>query len=150
MGGQLQSRCFKEKARQRKTVSFTEMSPSRPYLIRALHEWIVDNQLTPYLLVDCAMEGVQVPEEHISEGRIILNVSPSATQGLSLGNDLIQFDARFGGRPQHIDVPIESVLAIYARENGRGMVFNNDSDDDASPDPSDDGGGGKPHLRVVK
>lgn len=128
------------------------MSPSRPYLIRALHEWIVDNHLTPYLLVDCGVDGVQVPEEHINEGRIILNVSPSATQALSLGNESIQFKARFGGQPRDVEVPVESVLAIYARENGRGMVFNNESGDDTTPEPDggDDGGGGKPHLRVVK
>jgi stringent starvation protein B len=130
-------------------VSFQEMSPSRPYLIRALHEWIVDNQLTPYLLVDCGVEGVRVPPEHVSEGRIILNVSPAATQELHMGNELIAFSARFAGKPQNIEVPVEGVLAIYARENGRGMVFSNDNDDGTTPDPSDDGGG-KPHLRVVK
>ncbi len=126
------------------------MTPSRPYLIRALHEWIVDNQLTPYLLVDCGIEGVRVPQEHVSEGRIILNVSPAATKDLVLGNDTIHFSARFGGKPQHITVPIEGVLAIYARENGRGMVFSNDNEDDTSPEPTDDGGSSKPHLRVVK
>lgn len=131
-------------------VSFQEMSPSRPYLIRALHEWIVDNQLTPYLLVDCSVDGVRVPQEHISEGRIILNVSPAATQDLQIGNDTIEFNARFAGRPQQIDVPVEGVLAIYARENGRGMVFTNDNGDDTTPDPDDDGGGGRRHLRVVK
>lgn len=131
-------------------VSFQEMSPSRPYLIRALHEWIVDNQLTPYVLVDCSVEGVQVPQEHISEGRIILNVSPAATEDLRMGNEAIEFSARFAGKPQQIDVPVESVLAIYARENGRGMVFSNDHGDDTTPEPTDDGGNSKPHLRVVK
>lgn len=125
------------------------MTSSRPYLIRALHEWIVDNAMTPYVLVDCRLSEVQVPTEHVSDERIVLNVSPGATQGLVLGNDQVTFSARFGGRARDVMFPVQAVLAIYARENGRGMVFNNDSSDDPTPDP-DAGGGGKPKLRVVK
>jgi len=125
------------------------MTSSRPYLIRALHEWIVANNLTPYVLVDCRLSDVHVPTEHISDDRIVLNVSPTATQALTLGNDQVRFSARFGGNPRTVEFPVQAVLAIYARENGRGMVFSNESSDEATPDPDDDGGG-KPKLRIVK
>lgn len=125
------------------------MTSSRPYLIRALHEWIVDNDMTPYVLVDCRLSEVQVPTEHINDERIVLNVSPGATQHLMLGNEQVSFSARFGGRGRNVVFPVQAVLAIYARENGRGMVFSTDSGDDSSPDPDDDGGS-KPKLRVVK
>ena len=124
------------------------MTSSRPYLIRALHEWIVDNNMTPYVLVDCRLPEVCVPIEHVSDERIVLNVSPAATQGLVLGNGQVSFSARFGGKAQNVEFPTHAVLAIYARANGRGMVFSNESDD-PSPDPSD-GGDEKPRLRVVK
>ncbi len=123
------------------------MKPSRPYLIRALHEWIIDNELTPHVLVDCAVDGVDVPIEHASDGRIVLNVSPQAVDSLRIGNEVICFSARFGGRSVEVVFPPNAVLAIYARENGRGMVFNSDEGGD---EPSPDGDGGKPHLRVVK
>ncbi len=126
------------------------MTSSRPYLIRALHEWIVDNAMTPYVLVDCRCPEVRVPVEHVSEERIVLNVSPGATQGLVLDNERVSFSARFGGKAREVTFPVRAVLAIYARENGRGMVFNNDSsEDDPTPDPAE-GGGGKPKLRVIK
>lgn len=126
------------------------MTSSRPYLIRALHQWIVDNGMTPYLLVNCTVAGVQVPAEHVSEGRVVLNVSPAAVQDLALGNDAIQFQARFGGRSVSVGLPPAAVLAIYARENGRGMVFNADGGGDEPSGGPDDDGGGKPQLRVVK
>ena len=99
-----------------------DASSTRPYLIRALHEWCTDNGFTPYVavLVD---ESVQVPMEYVKNGEIVLNVSYDATGGMTLGNEFIEFKARFGGVPREIIVPVSRVLAIYARENGQGMAF---------------------------
>ncbi|MEO8309156.1 MAG: ClpXP protease specificity-enhancing factor [Pseudomonadota bacterium] len=99
----------------------------RPYLLRAMHEWMVDCGYTPHLIVDALPEGVQVPREYVKEGRIVLNVSASATQALLIGPDLVEFSARFGGTSRHIRVPITAVLGIYARETGQGMVFNEEA-----------------------
>lgn len=104
-----------------------------------MHEWMLDNGFTPHLVVDAKREGVRVPEGHVKDGKIVLNVSPSATRGLSLGNDAVTFEARFGGVSQRLAVPVAAVLGIYARETGQGMIF---SDDDAPPTPPD--GEGKP------
>ncbi|MFK7893919.1 MAG: ClpXP protease specificity-enhancing factor [Granulosicoccus sp.] len=109
------------------------MTSSRPYLIRALYEWIVDNGFTPYMLVDTALESVEVPRAFVENGRIILNISPEATHSLVLGNDAVTFNARFGGTAMDVHVPVVSVLAIYARENGQGMMFGDQ--DDTPPDP---------------
>jgi stringent starvation protein B len=100
-----------------------EPTPQRPYLYRALHEWMTDNGYTPHIVVDATEAGARVPTEFVEDGRIVLNVSYSATQGLVLGNDSIEFQARFGGRPFSVSVPATGVLAIYARETGEGMVF---------------------------
>jgi stringent starvation protein B len=98
--------------------------PSRvPYLLRACHEWLVDAGCTPQLLVDATVPGVKVPAPHVKDGRIVLNVSPDAVRDLRLDNEWIEFNARFGGAPQRIRLPVKSVLAIYARENGEGMAF---------------------------
>ena len=99
------------------------MTSSRPYLIRALYEWIDDNQLTPHILVNAAAPGAQVPEGYVHQGRIVLNIGPSAVQGLQMTNEEITFNARFGGRAQGVRVPVGAVMAIYARENGQGMAF---------------------------
>jgi stringent starvation protein B len=99
------------------------MTPNRPYLVRALYEWILDNDLTPYLLVDAGQAGVVVPSHFVQDGKIVLNISPSAVRGLTLGNEHISFNARFGGVAMDVSVPAEAVLGIYARENGRGMLF---------------------------
>lgn len=100
----------------------SDTSSTRPYLIRALHEWCTDNGLTPYLVVQ--VDGsVQVPREHVQNGEIVLNVSPDAVSALKLGNDFIEFRARFGGVAREILVPVTRVMAIYARENGQGMAF---------------------------
>jgi stringent starvation protein B len=99
-----------------------ESNSTRPYLIRALYEWCVDNGLTPYVAVK-ADERVQVPREFVKDGEIVLNVSADATSGLHLGNDFIEFKARFGGVAREIIVPVDRVMAIYARENGQGMAF---------------------------
>src|SRR5512134_2224887 len=95
---------------------------TKPYLIRAIHEWCTDSGLTPYIAV-LADEQVQVPREFVKNGEIVLNISPLATNRLSLGNEFIEFQARFGGVAREVSVPIEKVIAIYARENGQGMAF---------------------------
>ena len=99
-----------------------ESASTRPYLIRALYEWCSDNGFTPYIAVR-ADETVQVPREYVQNGEIVLNVSPDATSSLAIGNEFIEFKARFGGVPREIMVPVDRVLAIYARENGQGMAF---------------------------
>ncbi len=132
-----------------------ELTPTRPYLIRAFYDWIVDNDLTPYILVDALYQGVQVPQEFISDGKIVLNLTPSAISNLELGNEWISFSARFAGKSMDIFIPVLSVTAIYAQENGRGMVFH---DEETPAPPPPDGGETqpksepqkKPTLRVVK
>lgn len=99
-----------------------ESSSTRPYLIRALYEWCTDNALTPYIAV-LADDTVQVPREYVQNGEIVLNISFDATSGLKLGNEFVEFKARFGGVPRDIMVPMDRVIAIYARENGQGMAF---------------------------
>ena len=113
-------------------MNLPETSSTRPYLIRAIHEWCTDNGFTPYLAVRVD-STVDVPREYVKDGEIVLNVSYDATGGLQLGNDLITFKARFGGRARDIVVPVERVMAIYARENGQGMAF------PLSADMQDDG-----------
>lgn len=125
----------------------SEMTSSRPYLMRAVYEWIVDNNMTPYMLVNAESPGVFVPQEHVSNGKIILNIAPEAVQNLDMATDEVGFHARFSGKPMHVRVPISAALAIYARENGRGMVFN--EDEDHTPEPDNDKPSG-PQLRVVK
>ena len=109
------------------------MTPTRPYLIRALYEWIVDNDCTPHLLVTTAVPGVVVPDSFVTDQRIVLNVAPMAVRSLVFGAEHITFDGRFGGQSRAIDVPVGAVLAIYARENGKGMSF--DADDTVPPEP---------------
>ena len=99
-----------------------ESTSTRPYLIRALYEWCTDNGLTPYVAVRVD-DSVQVPREYVKDGEIVLNISFDATSALQLGNDFIEFKARFGGKPREIIVPVGRVIAIYARENGQGMAF---------------------------
>jgi stringent starvation protein B len=147
-----------------------KMTPNRPYLLRAFYEWIVDNNLTPYLVVDATMPGVKVPTQHVQNGQIVLNINPSAVGNLLLGNDAVTFSARFGGSPFALYIPQRSVLAIYARENGAGTMFTPEEDeewledelDDAEsaehattsdspePGPDDDKPKKGSHLRVVR
>ena len=145
------------------------MTSHRPYLLRALNEWIADNGMTPHLLVDATMAGVQVPASAVKEGKVVLNIAERAVVRLMIDNDAVSFTARFGGVSHAVHVPIGAVLAIYSRETGQGMALPDDvphdtdavgDDDDVvtSQDapPDDDtpppGGGGKrpPFLRVVK
>ena len=104
------------------SMNASESSSTRPYMIRALHEWCTDNGLTPYLAVRVD-HSVQVPQEFVKDGEIVLNTSYDATGGLELGNEFIVFKARFGGQPREIMVPVGRVIAIYARETGEGMAF---------------------------
>ena len=99
------------------------MTPSRPYLVRALNEWILDNEMTPYLVVDAGLQGVQVPQEFVTDGQIVLNICPTAVVELSIDNEAVEFNARFGGVPMQVYVPFTAIMAIYAKENGQGMVF---------------------------
>lgn len=99
------------------------MTSSKPYLIRAMFDWIMDNACTPYILVDATFPGVQVPFEYVKDGQIVLNIATGATGNLSLGDTEIEFNARFGGTPRHLIVPLAAVLFIYAKENGEGMPF---------------------------
>ena len=125
----------------------------RPYLLRAMHEWISDNAQTPHIVVDAQVEGVEVPPQYIKEGKIILNLSHAATSALKLGNEWVEFNARFGGITRHVKIPLGAVLGIYARETGQGMIF---SEQDMEPEPpagksaSGSDKGRRPHLKVVK
>jgi stringent starvation protein B len=128
-----------------------EMTPNKPYLIRAFYDWIVDNQLTPYILVDATVPSVQVPAEHIREGQIVLNISPAATRGLLLENDRIVFSARFSGQSEQIFVPPHAILEIYARENGRGIAFPRGEEPPPSPGSIESNTSTKkPSLKLVK
>ena len=125
-----------------------ELTSNQPYLLRAIYEWIVDNQLTPYLLVDASNDDVHVPEQYIENGKIVLNIAPRAVHDLELGNQIVAFNARFSGKPTEISVPITSVLAIYAQENGQGIVFNESGGE--GPPPDEPPQGKKTHLKLVK
>jgi stringent starvation protein B len=139
----------------------TTMSSSRPYLVRALNEWVLDNDCTPYIMVDAGIQGVQVPNEHVANGQIVLNISPGAVKSLVIGNSALEFNARFGGVPMQVFVPLQAVMAIYAKENGEGMVFGsepgmpdpNGTDEANNTDgskPKEDRPSGRPTLKVVK
>lgn len=130
------------------------MTSNKPYLIRSFYDWIVDNELTPYILVDASYPGIQVPLEHVRQGRIVLNISPAATRGLLLENDRIVFTARFSGQTQQIFVAPNAVLEIYAKENGRGIAFAIEEGEEpppaASAPDSDAASRNKPSLKLVK
>ena len=134
----------------------------RPYLLRAMHEWMTDTGKTPHVVIDATVSGVQVPGEYIQDGRIILNCSYSAVENLVLGNEAIEFKARFNGTSHLIKVPIDAVVSIIARESGEGMLFADqdaaagdsqpaisDINDDDGPEPPP-AGPGRPSLRIVK
>lgn len=132
------------------------MTPSRPYIMRALYEWIADNECTPYMLVDASVKDVLVPRQFVKEGQIVLNISAGAVVDLEISNDAVSFNGRFGGVATDIYVPVSAVIGIYARENGQGMVFDaedNPDDGDAPPDGSPTKPSrpeGRPSLKVVK
>jgi stringent starvation protein B len=125
------------------------MTSLKPYLIRSVYEWIVDNDLTPHLLVNADNNVGTLPANHIKDGKIILNMRPLAIQGLSLGNEFIEFNAKFSGKPMQIAASVNAVMAIYAKETGKGLVFDqeNSGGDETPPEQSPPS---KPSLRVVK
>lgn len=134
------------------------MNSSRPYLLRALYEWIVDNDCTPHILVASEHPGTRVPAGYARDGQIVLNISPSAVRYLEMGNERLSFEGRFGGVAQTLFVPVAAVQAIYARENGQGMFFDaeevgeeaagsDEGPDDETPPPRPTG---RPSLKVVK
>ncbi|WP_367103636.1 ClpXP protease specificity-enhancing factor [uncultured Psychrobacter sp.] len=110
------------------------ITPTRPYMVRAIYQWIEDNALTPYLMVDATAKNVQIPVEHVQDGRIVLNIASRATGNMSMENDYIHFSARFGGVSQEIWVPLQAVLGIYAKENSQGMFFDPNEYDDYEPE----------------
>lgn len=145
---------------------FPRMNSHRPYLLRALVQWINDNDMTPHILVDAGLPGVQVPTSAIKDGRVVLNIAERAVMRLQIDNEGVSFTARFGGVSFPVQVPMAAVLAVYARETGQGMALPDDISGTAGePTPSDDntpppaqgpddapapGTGKRPHLRVVK
>jgi len=161
-------------------MEMSQLTARRPYLLRALYDWLLDNQLTPHLVVDINLPGVQVPLEYARDGQIVLNIAPRAVGNLDLSNDEVRFNARFGGVPRQVSVPMAAVMAIYARENGAGTMFEPEPvydqamddqeagheetvmsvidgdrpddapDEDHSPDDEPPPRGGRPSLRVVK
>ncbi len=133
------------------------MSSSKPYMLRALYEWIVDNDCTPHIVVDAHSSGVMVPQEYVNKnGEIVLNIAPGAVQGLEMSNDATSFSARFAGVSHDIYVPNMAVMGIYARENGRGMMFDVEPEPEPEPPapkpqgPAPAPAPKKPSLRVVK
>ena len=134
------------------------MTKKRPYLLRAMHEWISDSNQTPHIVVDASIEGVEVPRQYVQGGKIILNVSSNATSMLSLGNEIVRFRARFGAATYDVSVPIAAVLGIYARETGQGMIFS--AADTPAPPPAPpsepapptgtENKRAKPTLKVIK
>ena len=111
------------------------MISRRPYLLRAMHEWISDSQCTPHIVVDATVAGVEVPRQYVHDGKIVLNVSWNATAQLKLGNDELSFSGRFGGASMHVRIPVAAVLAIYARETSLGMVFG--EEEGSTPPPAE-------------
>lgn len=138
------------------------MTSSRPYLLRALYEWILDNDCTPYIVVNAYAENVQVPQEYVKDGQIILNISPAAVHALQMNDDALDFNGRFSGIPTPVYVPVSAIMGIYARENGQGMVFETEPSPPRPPAPRRDPSGpekpaaaikagvSRPSLRVVK
>ncbi|MBA7855551.1 ClpXP protease specificity-enhancing factor [Enterobacter cloacae complex sp. 2024EL-00215] len=131
-------------------MEMSQLSPRRPYLLRAFYEWLLDNQLTPHLVVDVTLPGVQVPMEYARDGQIVLNIAPRAVGNLELANDEVRFNARFGGVPRQVSVPLAAVLAIYARENGAGTMFEPEAayDEDVAS-LNDDSAEGEPVMSVI-
>lgn len=132
------------------------MTASRPYLLRALHEWVLDNGMTPHVLIDATVDGVEVPERTVQNGKVVLNIAPQAVKDLEIGNDYLSFVARFSGVTSGIVIPIGAILAVYARESGQGMMFPQEDSAVAPADGPDVPAGkkagkkGRGHLKVIK
>ena len=125
------------------------MTSTRPYLVRAIYEWITDNQMTPYILVNAQTPSIKIPERYVDNGRIILNIGNSAVRELRLENEGINFNARFDGQTMNVSIPIQAVMAIYAKENGQGMVLDEHKGPNPPPEPPPEKVT-KPHLTLVK
>jgi len=149
------------------TTEPVTMSSNRPYLLRAIYDWITDNDLTPYLLVDAMADGVNVPPQVVKNGQVVLNLAMRAVANLDLGNECVSFQARFSGVSHSLRVPVRAVLALYAQENGQGMMFPAEDEGGDQPPPvsgpapatpapsagspaGDKPKRGAPHLHVVK
>lgn len=126
------------------------MKSSKPYLIRGLYEWLLDHEVTPYLLVDANFDGVMIPRKSATDGKVVLNLAPSAVQKLEFDNAFISFSARFAGVAQNVYCPIESVLAIYAKENGEGMMFNEETNAKLDETKSETKKTNRPGLTIVR
>lgn len=126
------------------------MTSSIPYLIRAVYQWIVDNGMTPHLVVDLANEMVKAPRQFGDDGKIVLNIGHTAVHELNLGNTTISFSARFNGQAMDLVMPVESILAIYARENGQGMMFGDEEAKPPQPPGTRSANPAKPRLKVIK
>ena len=125
------------------------MTTTKPYLIRAIREWAMDNDLTPQILVDAGIAGVHVPRDYVKDGQIVLNIGGHAVQMQEMGNEVVSFTARFQGTAFDVEVPVAAVLAIYARENGQGIFFK-EPDTPPEPDTDREDKDGRPHLKLVK
>lgn len=143
--------------------SAVTMTAQRPYLLRAVYEWLLDNGCTPHLVVDATQSFVEVPQEHIQDGKIVLNIHPDAVTAFSMDNEQLSFEARFGGKPRRIWLPMVAIIAIYARENGAGTVFDDEPAlhqsvdaqeqgeiEDVTGDPAEKPVQKRPTLKVVK
>lgn len=129
------------------------MTPQKPYLIRAINEWLLDNKLTPYLLVNTLVDGVSVPADYVSDNKIVLNIAPDAVKHFQADNEWISFSARFSGRSVELFIPIEAILGIYGKENNQGMFFSEDepsSPPPSAPTPIGDSSKQRPSLKIVK
>ena len=129
------------------------MNSNRPYLLRALYDWICDNRLTPYVLVDVRGDDLCVPRDFVEDNRIVFNIAPAAVRELELGNERVRFKGRFSGRSLPVHFPVAAVLAIYARENGRGMIFPEEAQApaaDPKPVPNMEKPKDRSHLSVIK
>ena len=133
-------------------MSTIVMTSNRPYLLRAMYDWIADNGMTPYILVDAGAPGVDVPKSAVKDGRVVLNIAARAVAQLELGKERVRFMARFSGVSQAVDVPMGAILAIYAQENGQGMMFQAEDAPNEPPPaaPRPDEAPKRPHLRVIK
>ncbi|MDF9433480.1 MULTISPECIES: ClpXP protease specificity-enhancing factor [Chromohalobacter] len=131
------------------------MLSSRPYLARALYEWLLDNEQTPYIVVDAEQDGVSVPRQYVQNGQIVLNIAPSAVRDLYIENAAVTFGARFSGQPMQVIVPMEALIALYARENGVGMVFGHEpvmpeAENESTGEEAQEQEGSRPTLESVE
>ncbi len=122
------------------------MTPNRPYLLRAYYDWLLDNDLTPHIVVDAYVKGTQVPQQYVKDGQIVLNIAMSAVLNLEMNNHFVEFNARFGGVPHQIVLPMAAIVAVYARENGAGSVFDME---DAYLPSDDEESENEAHLEAV-